>query len=342
MNTFTFNCQLCGQSLEAPEDMLGEVIDCPSCSEKIELMKVEPKQTPHLQTQHAVPQNMQQHSQQSQTVETNVKQGALIGGLVCFVLGIIMMSFSLWTVILYAPLFLAAFVLSIVAMAQKRIAGGVILLVLTIIVPPVMLIALPGFKMARTAAQENMQTRAAAPIYADDEAEPEIVKSTTVPEWQSKNPELDARMGFRNFKLGTLFSDFNINDLQAAQTMATSDIKTYRVRNFDSKLGAAEIDSIQLNFNENLLENVIIRVSGEQNRVALRETLIAGYGEPMNTVSFMTNTIRWEGDDVVLTLYFSSMGVASARFSSRSVDKRIESIKLQKARDAAAEGVEGL
>jgi hypothetical protein len=42
MSDFKFNCPHCQQSLEAPQDMLGTVIDCPSCNKRIQLPK------PHL------------------------------------------------------------------------------------------------------------------------------------------------------------------------------------------------------------------------------------------------------------------------------------------------------
>jgi DNA-directed RNA polymerase subunit RPC12/RpoP len=187
VSDYKFDCPHCGQSLEAPEDMLGETIDCPSCNGKLELPKPEPAPPPRPRPQRPRPQHTQQRPQQKQTVETNVRQGALIGGVVCFILGVIMMCFSLWTVIVYAPLFLAAFVLSIVAMAQKRIAGGVILLVLTVAVPPVLMIAVPSFKTARSAAQEAAQARAA--VAATVEKEPEVVRTATVREPSKPEPE---------------------------------------------------------------------------------------------------------------------------------------------------------
>jgi len=70
-------------------------------------------------------------------VETNVKQGAIVGGWITFILGTAIMHFSLWAFVIYIPLFLVAFILSITAMAQRRIAGGIILLLITLIVPPV-------------------------------------------------------------------------------------------------------------------------------------------------------------------------------------------------------------
>lgn len=37
MSDYKFNCPHCNQSLEAPEDMLGETLDCPSCGGQIAL-----------------------------------------------------------------------------------------------------------------------------------------------------------------------------------------------------------------------------------------------------------------------------------------------------------------
>jgi len=70
-------------------------------------------------------------------VQTNVKQGAVIGGSICFTIGFILMIVSLWSFFIYGPLFLVAFILSIVAMSQRRILGGILLLLCTLILPAV-------------------------------------------------------------------------------------------------------------------------------------------------------------------------------------------------------------
>ena len=46
MSDLTFNCPHCGQELEAPEDLLGQSIECPSCNGSIQLPEPEPKPTP--------------------------------------------------------------------------------------------------------------------------------------------------------------------------------------------------------------------------------------------------------------------------------------------------------
>lgn len=39
MPDFTFNCQHCQQSLEAPEEMLGEMVTCPNCQATVKIIK---------------------------------------------------------------------------------------------------------------------------------------------------------------------------------------------------------------------------------------------------------------------------------------------------------------
>lgn len=39
MSDYKFDCPRCGQSLEAPEEMMGEAIDCPSCNGQIQIPK---------------------------------------------------------------------------------------------------------------------------------------------------------------------------------------------------------------------------------------------------------------------------------------------------------------
>lgn len=89
------------------------------------------------------------NSPDSKGIRTNVKQGALLGGTICFVSGIFFMFISLWSFIVYAPLFFAAFVLSIVAMAQRRVLGGLLLLLATAIIPPCLLVTIPALNSAQ-------------------------------------------------------------------------------------------------------------------------------------------------------------------------------------------------
>ena len=298
-------------------------------------------------------------------VQTNVRQGALIGGIVCFVIAIVVMFSSMWLFFIYGPLFLVSFVLSVVALAQKRILGGILLLLATLIVPSVL-----GLYLFLTRTTEALAASAGPSVTASTETAVQPAATAlppnspvasagdvtsqfsppSTPEGEptptelpsAKNAELDAKKGFRNYKLGTPIGDFNPNDLEAGRAFVETDAKPYFVKNFDPKLGAAEIEAIQLSFNEGLLERVIVRVQGEQNALALRETLIVGYGQPITNRSFMSETTRWEGDDCTLSLNNELMGGASAHFSSKSVDQTIKETKLKKAKEEAATGAGAL
>jgi len=63
------------------------------------------------------------------------RNGALVGGWCCLVIAVLLAIWQPITFAIYVPMFLAAFVLAIVAIAQRRITSGVILLLLSIILP---------------------------------------------------------------------------------------------------------------------------------------------------------------------------------------------------------------
>jgi hypothetical protein len=65
----------------------------------------------------------------------SLRQGSILGGWICFGLGIIVLFVSTYLFFLYVPLFLASFILSVIAIAQRNILNGVCLLLLTIIAP---------------------------------------------------------------------------------------------------------------------------------------------------------------------------------------------------------------
>ena len=64
------------------------------------------------------------------------------------------MFLSVWAIIFYAPLFFAAFVLSIVAMAQGRVAGGLTLLLCCVIIPSLTFLGL----MARLQPSDSLKS----------------------------------------------------------------------------------------------------------------------------------------------------------------------------------------
>src|SRR5512132_946393 len=96
-------------------------------------------------------------------LQTNVKQGAVIGGWVCFGVGILFMVHSLWAFIFYVPLFLAASVLSIVAMAQGRVRGGLTLFLCCVIIPPIAFVYCLGLMAQRLQASDSLKSPLPSP-----------------------------------------------------------------------------------------------------------------------------------------------------------------------------------
>ena len=72
----------------------------------------------------------------SQIVQTYLRQAVVIAGFASLAVGLLLVVWRPWFFFSYASLFIAALVLSIVAMAQKRVWLGLTLLLLTITVPP--------------------------------------------------------------------------------------------------------------------------------------------------------------------------------------------------------------
>ncbi len=92
-------------------------------------------------------------------IHIETKQGAVIGGWICFCIGILLMFLSVWSFVIYAPLFLVAFILSIVAMAQKRIVGGLLLLFCCLIVAPGLFFYLSMTRTTKTLQHYDEQLR---------------------------------------------------------------------------------------------------------------------------------------------------------------------------------------
>lgn len=77
----------------------------------------------------------------------SIKQGAALGGWICFLIASAIMFVPAPTWFIYAPLFLASAILSVVAMAQRRIASGIMLLLANIIGIPIMIGMVAAIKL---------------------------------------------------------------------------------------------------------------------------------------------------------------------------------------------------
>lgn len=123
-------CNNCGQHVLLDDFFTGQAFACPSCGQSITARPAVSSATPSVAAR-SVP---------TSELQTNIKQGAAIGGWVCFGLASIIMFIPIPTWFIYVPIFLASFILSIVAMSQRRIASGVTLLLANVIGAPVLFI----------------------------------------------------------------------------------------------------------------------------------------------------------------------------------------------------------
>jgi hypothetical protein len=65
----------------------------------------------------------------------SMRQGSILGGYICLAVGIAVLFLFPNLFLLYLPLFVASFTLSIIALAQRSISGGIGLLLATLIIP---------------------------------------------------------------------------------------------------------------------------------------------------------------------------------------------------------------
>lgn len=110
-------------------------------SEALNLPTIAPTGSPPAAHQ-IVPHQQQAAPQQTVVhVHSETKQGALIGGWICFAIGLIIQVISASLLIpIYAILYTVSLILSVVAMSQRRILGGVLLLIASLAVPTIVVI----------------------------------------------------------------------------------------------------------------------------------------------------------------------------------------------------------
>lgn len=115
-------CPFCNQHYEVENQLVGEKVECSAC-----------KASFIIDTQQPIPVKVQTVNQE---IKTNVKQGAIIGACACLAIGILLNCLTNFLLFIAIPLYIASFILSIIAMAQRRVVGGLCILLLTLILPP--------------------------------------------------------------------------------------------------------------------------------------------------------------------------------------------------------------
>ncbi len=189
----THTCPHCGHQLRVPEEYAGRTGKCKNCQKTVTIpAQEEAKFAPKVESAHE-PELIDEessgvlsdHSKRKgktracpycgeqilrsakkcrycgeflkgqKELKTNVQQGALIGSIACFTIGVCMIWWQPLLFIIYIPLLLASFVLSITAMAQGRVLGGIVMLVLTVVIP--VLVVLVGLLRVAVSASDAMK-----------------------------------------------------------------------------------------------------------------------------------------------------------------------------------------
>jgi hypothetical protein len=108
------------------------------------------------------------------------KQGAVIGGWVCIALGTVLMFWTLLSFLLYLPLFFAAFVLGIVAIAQRRLGHGIPILLLSVVIPLVIGMALGAYRTQQLMEEAGKTEEARTAARSSESAPPSVAPEPSV------------------------------------------------------------------------------------------------------------------------------------------------------------------
>jgi hypothetical protein len=245
-----------------------------------------------------------------------IGSGVLNGGAICLVFGLLLIHLSSFLFFIYGPLLLAAFVLSILAMAKERVADGFILLVATLILPVIVLVvSLGGY--SKTPSLATTSPGSPAPKYV----------------------ALDAKMGFQSFKLGTDETALPKDGITPKSMLFQPQGEYYynvEAINFSKTM---ELDEVMLTYKQSLLSKITVIAKGHDNCVAFKAALEVAYGTPTeNPSSFLSvkaDTYEWSGDKCHLTLSITGEN-ATAEFTSPQVDEEVQS-RIEAAAKASEE-----
>ncbi len=135
-----FECDQCRQRIETPGDMLGSEIVCPKCGKRLTVPKPAAGAEPAVASPKATPPASGARGEPETATPARVSIRALVpqlivaGGLVCLLLGLLLVSRRA-TPVLYLPLFLLALACGALACREKLPALGATLALATLIAP---------------------------------------------------------------------------------------------------------------------------------------------------------------------------------------------------------------
>lgn len=188
---------------EAPQSEFGEQLRCPACGAfyaKVMALKQRREEAQRQQAAVAAP-------PEKPSIQ---RQGAVIGGWACLFLGTALMFWTLFSFLLYLPLFIAAFALGIVAIAQRRLWNGIPILLLSVAIPVVLGFTLGAFRASealkgidKPAAAQQQNAPAKTAGAATSEEQQYIANDLELYEFTAKKYEtaLDGKVPGVEFKI---------------------------------------------------------------------------------------------------------------------------------------------
>jgi DNA-directed RNA polymerase subunit RPC12/RpoP len=147
MADITFKCPRCHNELEAPDEMYGERVDCPSCESPItvpfpqasgkKIIIRKPSQQRQRPSDYKKPiASARETSNSPQSGSTQTKKGGTgCAGWICILLSCIFMFIPVVGVFLGGAFAFVAFVLSIVLLAKGEVGPGIALLLCSLLLP---------------------------------------------------------------------------------------------------------------------------------------------------------------------------------------------------------------
>ena len=262
------------------------------------------------------------------------RQSAFEGSMACLAIGLLLMCASLWMVYLYAPLFLASFVLSISAMAQGRIFGGLMALFLALVGPPTLWVYLASPPAT------NVLTSSQSPS-KPSELSPEDGES-------SQYPALDAKMGFAGYKIGTPLDNFDQRTLTRSDYSNLSSDHSGNSESFFLPKGAGQFGTIQVEnilgkFDHGVLTELTVFIGDLQNSLEMKEALSEAYGQPTREeispfIGSPVTYLEWKGQKCQIKMEMPNERGVALSFSSSEINQEIkdsDAKKDQAAKEAA-------
>ncbi len=134
MDEITFKCVKCGDVIKAENRDAGEEGECPSCGQTVIVPgRLPPRLPDQLPKTNGLPPRKASPS--------GGLNGVLVAGWLCWGIGILLLTVML-IVPVYVPLFMASFVLGLIAITRRRVGQGIALILASVLVPPILAIAI--------------------------------------------------------------------------------------------------------------------------------------------------------------------------------------------------------